>query len=504
VITVTRDEHPKQCSGCGGSNLTQDSDVLDTWFSSGLWPFSTLGWPDDTPELRRFYPSSDMETGYDILFFWVARMMMLGLHFMGEVPFRRVLLHGLVVDENGDKMSKVKGNTIDPLDLIRGAEFEAVVSKSLPGAPVKEALDKFKKSYPSVAQMGHGFPAYGADALRFALTSYSPQARRIALSPKRVEGYRHFCNKVYNAVRYALGHIGEVGQSALPSPSLLINRWILSRLARAVEAGSVGIDDFRLDEGSSALYHFFWDELCAWYLELSKPIFISGTPSEQAETRSTLAHVIECALRALHPYIPFITEELWQRVPRPAQHPISIALAAYPTAADGRLDAVAEQEMALLTAVIGAARTIRSEHEVHPGAQVPLHLRTLDADKIALLERGQVFIKTLVKTDGDPRIESPSAERPRGSVLSMAGDVEVIVVLRGHVDPSKESERIERGLKKIAKDIEGLAKRLNNAAFVSKAPPEVVAEAKEQLQALERQKQRLEEARLLVSELSAD
>jgi valyl-tRNA synthetase len=239
-------------------------------------------------------------------------------------------------------------------------------------------------------------------------------------------------------------------------------------------------------------------------LELSKPIFISGTQSEQDETRRTLAHVIESALRALHPYIPFITEELWQRVPRPSKHPLSIALASYPTADDGRLDVAAEQEMALITEVIGAARTIRSEHEVHPAAQVPLHLRAADTGKLALLKREQVFIKTLVKTDGDPRIEAPGGERPRGSVLSLASDVEVIVALRGLVDPAKESERIERGLKKIAKDSEGLAKRLNNAAFVSKAPPEVVKEAQEQLEALGRQKQRLEEARSLVSELQAD
>ncbi|HTM46474.1 MAG TPA: valine--tRNA ligase, partial [Polyangiaceae bacterium] len=201
-ITVTRDDAVTQCPKCQSKNIAQDPDVLDTWFSSGLWPFSTLGWPKETLELKRFYPASDMETGYDILFFWVARMMMMGLHFMGEVPFRRILLHGLVVDENGDKMSKVKGNTIDPLDLIHGADFNAVVAKALPGAPLDEALVKFKKSYPSTAQMGAGFPAYGGDALRFALCSYSPQARRIALSPKRIEGHRHFCNKVYNAVRF--------------------------------------------------------------------------------------------------------------------------------------------------------------------------------------------------------------------------------------------------------------------------------------------------------------
>jgi valyl-tRNA synthetase len=502
-ITVTREETLSHCPKCQSKNVAQDSDVLDTWFSSGLWPFSTLGWPKETLELKRFYPASDMETGYDILFFWVARMMMMGLHFMGEVPFKRILLHGLVVDENGDKMSKVKGNTIDPLDLIRGATFDEVVGKALPGAPLQEALPKFKKSYPSTAQMGAGFPAYGADALRFTLCSYSPQARRIALSPKRIEGYRHFCNKIYNAVRYALGHLDGVTLSAAtPAPKLLMNRWILSRLSRAVITSRTGIEQFRLDEGSGALYHFFWYELCDWFLELSKVVFASGTAEEQAETRLTLAHAIETALRALHPYVPFVSEELWQRVPRPTNGAVSVALAKYPSDQDGRLDDQAEQDMNRLMAVITAARTIRSEHEVHPGGSVPLWLRTNSDAARQLLQREQAAIKALVKTEGEPAIESLGAERPKGAVLSVVGDVEVLVGLRGLVDPAHEQERIDRELKKINKDIEGLEKRLNTPSFIDKAPPEVVTQAKADLAALKEKKLRLEEARSLVSELS--
>jgi valyl-tRNA synthetase len=500
-ITVTRDDTLSQCSKCQSKNVSQDQDVLDTWFSSGLWPFSTLGWPKETLELKRFYPASDMETGYDILFFWVARMMMMGLHFMGEVPFKRILLHGLVVDENGDKMSKVKGNTIDPLDLIRGATFDDVVGKALPGAPLAEALTKFKKSYPSTAQMGAGFPAYGGDALRFTLCSYSPQARRIALSPKRIEGYRHFCNKIYNAVRYALGHLdGVTLQAATPAPKLLMNRWILSRLSRAVVTSRSGIEQFRLDEGSGALYHFFWYELCDWFLELSKVVFASGTPEEQIETRITLAHAIETALRALHPYVPFVSEELWQRVPRPAGSPVSIALGQYPGASSGRLDDQAEQVMNRLMEVITAARTIRSEHEVHPGSAVPLWLRS-NNEAVRELQREQAAIKTLVKTEGDPTIEPLGGERPKGAVLSVAGDVEVLVGLRGLVDPAHEKERIDREIKKINKDIEGLEKRLNTPAFVDKAPPEVVAQAKADLAALKAKKQRLEEGRGFSDEL---
>ncbi|HEX2730549.1 MAG TPA: valine--tRNA ligase, partial [Polyangiaceae bacterium] len=393
-ISVSRNDLTK-CEKCGSESIQQDPDVLDTWFSSALWPFSTLGWPEQTPALQRFYPSTDMETGYDILFFWVARMMMFGVHFMGKAPFKRVLLHGLVVDETGDKMSKVKGNTIDPLDLIHGSDFQTVVSKALPGAPFEEAFTKFKKAYPSVAQFGEGFPEYGTDALRFTLCSYSPQAKRIALSPKRIEGYRHFCNKVYNAVRFALPSIEKLqvtGQT--PPATLLANRWILSRFAEAVEASTRGIDAFRLDDGSSALYHFFWDELCDWFLELSKPVFQGTDEAAKSETALVLAHVIESSLRALHPYIPFVTEELWQRVPRAPGHPASVALAEYPTATAGRPDAEAEAKMGLLMRVIGAARSIRSEYTVHPGRAVPLELRSNNADTRALLAAEQVAIVT--------------------------------------------------------------------------------------------------------------
>ncbi len=499
-VTVGRTD-PTKCGKCGSSEIEQDPDVLDTWFSSGLWPFSTLGWPEKTPALERFYPSHDMETGYDILFFWVARMMMMGIHFMGEPPFKRVLLHGLVVDETGDKMSKVKGNTIDPLDLIHGSDFQTVVGKALPGAEFDEAFKKFKKAYPSVAQFGEGFPEYGTDSLRFTLCSYSPQAKRIALSPKRIEGYRNFCNKVYNAVRFSMMYIEGLSLSGeVPQPRLLVNRWILSRLGTAVEESTAGIDEFRVDEGSSALYHFFWNELCDWFLELTKPIFNGEDEAAKAETRETLAYSIEASLRALHPYIPFVTEELWQRVPKPANSPISVALAKYPTKADGRNDSEAERQLEFVQKAITAARTIRSEYAIHPGAQLPLILRSGSAASRELLQSQLGAITTLVKTEGAPTIEATGSERPKGYVLSVAGDVEVLLGLKGHVEPAKEKSRIERALAKIAKDAAGLEKRLNNPKFAENAPPEVVTEASDQLKALAEQKERLEAALTLVDE----
>jgi len=502
-VHVTRDGAPECCSVCGHAGLRQDEDVLDTWFSSGLWPFSTLGWPKETLELRRFYPASDLETGYDILFFWVARMMMMGLHFMGRPPFRRILLHGMVVDETGDKMSKVKGNTIDPLDLIHGCSFEDVVQKAIPGAPHAESLAKFKKAYPSTTQMGAGFPAFGAAAIRFTLCSYSPQARRIALSPKRIEGYRNFCNKIYNAVRFSLQHLGgfEPGEELDARPKLLVNRWILARLTRAVAACNQGIDDFRVDEASGALYHFFWDELCDWYIEATKPIFNGDNAAERQETTTVLCQVIETALRALHPFMPFVTEELWQRVPRPTNRPVSIALAPYPSFAEQLADSSAERLMRAVMDVIGVARSIRNEHDLHPSVTIPVVLRCNDPEVRATLVDQTSLIQFLVRTTGAPEVTAGEGARPPGSVLAVAGPVEVLVGLRGVVDADKERERVERSRKRLVKDKAGLDQRLDNPKFREKAPPEVIAEVQAQLQSLTRQLEQLDAALELIEEL---
>ncbi len=301
-----------------------------------------MGWPERTPALDKFYPASDLETGYDILFFWVARMMMFGLHFMGKAPFSRVLLSGLIVDETGEKMSKVKGNVIDPLDLVHGATFAEMVKKTLPGAPDAEALARFKKAYPSAAAMGSGFPAFGADAVRFTLATYPPSNKRIALAPKRIEGNRHFLNKMWNATRLSLELLGDYpwpeGRTDVPRD--FANRWIRSRFADVCEAANAGLDSFRVDESANAGYRFFWNDLCDWYLELVKPVLrkaSDGDPQVRrrsddivAETKATLAYVLEGSLRLLHPLMPYITEELWQRIPRPSSRRVSIAFASIP------------------------------------------------------------------------------------------------------------------------------------------------------------------------------
>jgi valyl-tRNA synthetase len=498
-IVVARDE-PKDL----GPEWRQDPDVLDTWFSSALWPFSTVGWPEKTNALAKFYPSSDLETGYDILFFWVARMMMFGLHFMKDVPFRRVLLHGLVVDETGDKMSKVKGNVIDPLDLVNGATFAKMV-------PDADTLAKFKKAYPSAVAMGNGFPAFGADAVRFTLATYPPSNKRIALAPRRIEGNRHFLNKIWNATRLSLELIGTGGWKDAPAPKQFLNRWIRSRFASACRAVHEGLDAFRIDEAANAAYRFFWYDLCDWYLELVKPMLRtpdgSHAPDEVEEARATLAYVLEGSLRMLHPLVPFVTEELWQRVPRPASRKASVAFGPFPAPDDekGSLDPAVEADMAILQDVISAARTVRSEHEVDRKAEVAVHVRTDVPGLLALLRAQAGAIQLLVKTKGAPAIEGRGGAREAGTTVSVVtsskGPIEVLVGLKGLVEKDAELARIDRELKKVEKDLATLDKKLASAGFVDRAPPEVVAEARQQRAGLVEAKKRLEEARVLAGEL---
>ena len=498
-------ERPPECAN--EKEWTQDPDVLDTWFSSALWPMATQGWPEKTNALAKFYPASDLETGYDILFFWVARMMMFGLYFMGEVPFKRVLLSGLIVDETGEKMSKVKGNVIDPLDLIHGATFTEVTKKTLPGAPEAEALAKFKKAYPSAASMGTGFPAFGADALRYTLATFPPTAKRIALAPKRIEGYRFFVNKIWNATKFALQYLDGVEiDKTPPKVTGLYNRWILSRLEHATEVANAGFDTFRIDDSANEAYRFFWNDFCDWYLELTKTILSENSPEAKfaLETRQTLAFVLEASLRLVHPLMPYASEELWHKVPRPKDHPASIALAPYP--AKGAMgDAATEAEMEILKAVISAARTIRSEHEVHPAALVPLSIRSASAELRAKLAKNTFAIQTMVKTDSAPKFEEFGLARAAGAVVTVVpttqGSIEVMVGLKGLVAPEKEISRIDRELKKLEKEIVAQQKKLENKGFVDRAPPAVIDEARAQLGSMSEARERLLESKTLAEEL---
>jgi len=422
----------------------------------------------------------------------------------------------MVVDETGEKMSKVKGNVMDPLDLVYGTSFAAMVEKTAPLSPPAEALAKFRKAYPSAAAMGAGFPAFGADAVRFTLVTYPPSNKRIALSPKRIEGNRHFLNKIWNATRLALELLGSgfTWPEQAETARHFYNRWIRSRFAAACESVHTGFDEFRIDEAALASYHFFWDELCSWYLEIVKPI-LRRTPLESPpsshdlvrETRFTLAYVVEGSLRLMHPFMPFITEELWQRLPRPRSRRISLAFGPYPTRDDEGPARCADVDdwMDIFKDVVSAARAIRSEHGVDKKADVRLTLRSARPETLDFLSAHAESIRTLVKTQGLPILEGPGGRREAGTTMGVVpasgGPIEVLVALRGLVDRDGELARIEREVKKVDRELSSLDKKLAAPGFTERAPKEVVEEATTQRRALVEAKARLDTARKLAEEL---
>jgi valyl-tRNA synthetase len=487
-VTVARTD-PTECSSCGGRALKQDEDVLDTWFSSQLWPFSTLGWPDKTRDLATFYPTSVLVTGFDIIFFWVARMMMAGLHFMEKVPFRTVYIHALVVDENGDKMSKTKGNGIDPLDVVHGASKDELLARARAAGAPEATAKAIAKNFPD------GIPAAGADALRFTLCALAAQGRNIRLSIARVEGYRHFANKIWNASRFALMNLGGFdadrfadqlaagpGEVELGLPE----RWILSRLGRCTTEVNEALEAFRLNDAAHALYKFIWSELCDWYIELAKPALYhddEATPDPVAAARrrlaqGTLAHTLETALRLLHPIMPFLTEEIWQQLPKPSVSPGSIMITLYPMADERFADAEAERRMGLVVEVAVAIRAIRSEYNVPPSQTVEVVARA-DGDARALLAELAPFIERSARC----RLELVDVLPERAqSAKTMAGaGVELMVPLTGLIDVAAERARLERDAAKAEKEAQALGKKLGNESFVARAPAEVVAEVRARL-----------------------
>ncbi|MDP3279415.1 MAG: valine--tRNA ligase [Deltaproteobacteria bacterium] len=490
-VTVSR-ATPTECVHCKHSELTQDTDVLDTWFSSALWPFSTLGWPEKTKALETFYPTTVMETGYDILFFWVARMMMFGLHFMGEVPFKRVLLHGMVCDERGEKMSKVKGNVIDPLHMVFGATLDEIVANASGGAPREEAIAKFRKAYPSFADRGEGFDAFGADAVRFYLATNPPQAKRINLQLRQVERAKNFANKMWNATRFTLPMLEplfvEGANTSLPPRDewTAADRWILARLALTVNEVHSGLDGFRLDECTTSLRRFFWDELCDWYLELCKPVFASEDEAAKDRTRRVLIACLETSFRLLHPFMPFVTEELWQKLPEQARAKRSdganashLAVAAFPSVSEFARDELGETILELVQGAIVAVRNIRGELGIKPRDPLRLTLRTDNAESRALLSAHERQIRAL--TNASEFTLEGSGPKPKGVGYSVVSDVEVIVPLEGLIDPNTEIARLEKELIRTQKDHEKVSKQLSNESFVARANPEAVQTARNDL-----------------------
>jgi valyl-tRNA synthetase len=447
-LTVAR-ETPKTCPQCGTPNLTQESDVLDTWFSSALWPFSTLGWPDRTDSLKVYYPTTVLCTGFDILFFWVARMMMMGLKFMKDVPFRYVYIHALVRDAEGHKMSKTKGNVIDPLVMMKN---------------------------------------YGTDALRFTLAAFAAQGRDIKLAEDRISGYRNFCNKLWNAARFAFFNLeGYDGDCRLEESQerSLADRWILSRFNAATEEICQDLEHFRFNDAATAIYKFIWHEFCDWYIELSKTRLMSQGPGRRA-TQNTLIHVLEGCLKLLHPIMPFITEEIWQKLPHTGK---SIALAPFPQHDAKNQDEQAEKRLGLVMEVIIAVRNIRGEMNLSPALMLNLLVKTDDKEGGAILQTHADYIRDLARVQ-DMTV-GPDTAKPQVSASSVLPGMEIIVPLAGLMNFDDEKKRLEKELKKIEKDIIFIDNKLSNQEFVQKAPPEVIAKDKERQSALSEKQTKL-------------
>jgi valyl-tRNA synthetase len=475
--------------------LDQDTDVLDTWFSSALWPFSTLGWPEQTPALAKFYPSSVLVTGFDIIFFWVARMMMMGLEFMHDVPFRDVYITGLIRDEHGEKMSKSKGNVIDPLDIVDGIDLEALVAKRTSGLMQPQMRSKIEKA--TRKEYPEGMAPHGTDALRFTFAALASPSRDIRFDLARVAGYRNFCNKLWNAARFVTMSIGT--ESTVDAVELSIaDRWIRSRFGSMVATVEKSLAEYRFDYAAAALYEFTWYEFCDWYLELTKPVLQSesASPAARAGTRRTLLEILEALQRALHPFMPFITEEVWQRVaplaslrPSGASGGATVMLAPYPRPADFPRDEASEQEVSWLQSFILAVRQIRGEMNIAPSRRIPLLLRNAAARDLELIERHRAWLERLAGIE-PPRALAPAEPVPP-SATGLVGELTLLVPMAGLIDAAAEAERLTKLLARAQSDREKTHTRLANDNFVRNAPEAVVAAERQRLAELEQTAARL-------------
>ena len=452
--------------------LTQDDDVLDTWFSSALWTFSTLGWPRETEELKRFHPASVLVTGFDIIFFWVARMIMMSLHLKKEVPFKQVYVHGLVRDAEGQKMSKSKGNVLDPIDLIDGIDIESLVQKRTSALMQPQQAQKIDKA--TRRQFPDGIPGYGTDALRYTFYSLASTGRDIKFDLGRMEGFRNFCNKLWNAARYVLMNTEGFDHTCEYRYSLA-DQWIRSKLQTAVVDTTKNLEQYRFDHAAQTLYDFVWNEYCDWYLELSKPVlWDDSAPSELRQgTLKTLLEVLETILRLMHPLTPFITEEIWQNVtPRLGLKGDTIMLAQWPAPDSDAVNVDAEAEMEWLKTIIVAIRTIRNEANIPPGDSLDIVLgNTVDTD-LERIQRHKPSLEKLAKVSSIRAIQSDEDQMPVLSAL--AGTIEVMVPMAGVVDFAKELERLEKELTRLGGEQTRLTGKLSNEKFTARAPEHVV------------------------------
>jgi valyl-tRNA synthetase len=441
-------EAPDTCPDCGSTDLVQETDVLDTWFSSALWPFSTMGWPDKTPLLGKYYPTSVLVTGFDILFFWVARMMMMGIHFMKEIPFSDVYVHALVRDEEGKKMSKSKGNVIDPLNVI---------------------------------------DQYGTDAFRFTLAAFAAQGRDVKMSEKRVEGYRNFINKLWNAARFSLMHLENSKADIDESNISLQDRWILSRLRQVADQTGEAIDTYKFNEAAASVYQFVWHELCDWYLEAIKPtLYDKAGPAEKAATLSVLGNVFKNALILLHPFAPFVTEEIWHSMPGCEG---SIMKAQWPEDSQPGIDPSAEAKMEVVMATITGVRNVRGEMNISPSTQLSVAVLPEEPSVGKVIEENSALIMNLARLT-DITID-PEMSRPKVAATVLIDGATVYVLLEGILDFEQEKSRLEKEIGKLDKELSSMNKKLSNDDFLEKAPEKVVAGVREKHDAMLEKQQAL-------------
>ena len=486
-VYVARTEEEAQKQAGEGVKLTRDEDVLDTWFSSALVPFSTLGWPhpegDEKTAYDLYLPSTVLVTGYDILFFWVARMVMMTRHFTGRVPFKNVYIHGLVRDAEGKKMSKSEGNTLDPLDIIQGIDLEHLIEKNTRGlrqpekAPIVEA--KLRKNYPN------GIAAHGADALRFTMAAYATLGRNVNFDLKRAEGYRNFCTKLWNATRFVLMNVeGKdcgVGATANePMQFSFVDKWIISEFERTVKEVTTAYEDYRLDNAANAIYSFVWNQYCDWYVELSK-VQLRGSETEQRATRHTLVTVLEAVLRLAHPIIPFITEELWQKVSvtagvRKSDEDAFLMLQTYPTFDATKVDADAVARMTTIQAQIDSIRNLRSEMKLPPSQKMPLLISGPEAECAAAAP----YLQQLARLESVTHVEDLQ-QAAQGSVAPVAIVGDSKLMLKVEIDVKAERERLSKEAARLAGEVKKCQSKLGNERFVSKAPAAVVDTEKKRL-----------------------
>ena len=471
--------------------LQQDEDVLDTWFSSALWPFSTLGWPQQTEALKTFYPTNVLVTGFDIIFFWVARMIMMGLKFMDDVPFREVYIHGLVRDAEGQKMSKSKGNVLDPIDVIDGIDLESLVKKRTSGMMqphLAARIEKItRKNFPE------GIPPFGTDALRFTFAALATTGRDVVLSMERIEGYRNFCNKLWNAARYVLMNTEgqDCGQAGGKIELNNADRWIISQLQETEKTVCKAMDTYRFDHMAQAIYEFTWNAYCDWYLELSKPVLTNPDSAAEAlrGTRQTLIRVLETLLRLAHPLLPFITEEIWQRVAplagvsadtRPTTE--TIMLQPYPQFEASRVDPAAIEEIEWVKNFILGVRKIRSSMDIKPGKPLPVLVQNGSGTDRTRLDANLHYLKNLGRIESVTWLDD-TQEAPE-SATALVGEMNILIPMAGLIDKEAEEARLNKEIAKLNNDIARVESKLSNANFVDKAPPAVVDKERHKLNEL--------------------